>query len=209
MEDGIGFCGYCGAALGASTLRPRYALPICENCAGAGRRGQYHRGPALLVLTHVFADERILLMQRGTEPYKGKWAPPGGFVENGESLETAAIRETWEEVRIQLDHRKLMPHAIHSLPHINQVYHVFNVHLSAPLQATAVAPEALAVGWFTLGELRSLELWEPAAQLDFERLFESAREGRFDFHQHSDQFSRVISESRLIRYMRRLRRNSD
>jgi ADP-ribose pyrophosphatase YjhB (NUDIX family) len=209
MDDGIGFCGYCGASLRENAQGPPHALPVCDRCVRAGRRGQYHRGPALLVLAQIFAGERMLLMQRGTEPYKGMWAPPGGFVENGESLESAAIRETWEEVRIQLDHRKLMPHAMHSLPHINQVYHVFNVHLSEPLVATAIQPEALAVGWFTRDELRSLPMWEPAAQLDFDRLFENARVGRFDFHQHSDRFSRVISESRLARYMRRLRKRDD
>lgn len=206
MNDLIGFCGFCGTALEPLSSRPRYAMPVCDACVRLGRGNTYHRGPALLVLTQIFAGDRILLMQRGTEPYKGKWAPPGGFVENSESLESAAIRETWEEVRIRLDRRKLLPHAIHSLPRINQVYHVFNVHLSEPLEATAIAPEALAVGWFSQEKLGRLDMWDPAASLDIDRLFDSVRNGRFDFHQHTDQFSRVISESRLTRYLHRLRK---
>ena len=206
MNDSIGFCAYCGAALESLSSPALHAMPVCEGCARLGRGGAYHRGPALLVLTQIFAGDRMLLMQRGTEPYRGKWAPPGGYVEHGESLESAAIRETWEEVRIRLDRRKLLPHAIHSLPRINQVYHVFNVHLSEALDATAVAPEALAVGWFSQQQLAELDLWDPADGLDLDLLFDSVRNGRFDFHQRSDQFSRIISESRLARYLHRLRK---
>ena len=51
----------------------------------------------LLVLTQIFAEDHILLLKRGLEPYRGKWAPPGGFVERGESSQAAAVREVWEE----------------------------------------------------------------------------------------------------------------
>jgi 8-oxo-dGTP diphosphatase len=42
----------------------------------------------------------VLLIQRGGEPYKGKWALPGGFVKMGESLERSAERELFEETGI-------------------------------------------------------------------------------------------------------------
>jgi len=45
----------------------------------------------------------ILLIKRKYEPFKGKWAIPGGFVENNESLEEAAERELQEETGIKIN----------------------------------------------------------------------------------------------------------
>lgn len=39
----------------------------------------------------------MVLIQRGHEPFEGKWALPGGFVDFGESVEAAALREVKEE----------------------------------------------------------------------------------------------------------------
>lgn len=42
----------------------------------------------------------ILLVERGHEPYKGKWAFPGGFINIDESAESGALRELKEETGI-------------------------------------------------------------------------------------------------------------
>lgn len=152
-----------------------------------------HSGPALLVLVAVFADDRILLQRRGLPPYEGQWAPPGGFVERGESLETAAVREVWEETRVKLEPTQLIPSAVISLPQLNQIYHGFIARLPATVPARAAPPESLDVGWFSENECRALDSWEPAASVDIGVQFNFFRTLTFGFIQNTDEFLRVIS----------------
>jgi ADP-ribose pyrophosphatase YjhB (NUDIX family) len=159
-------------------------------------------GPALLVLVAVFADDRVLLHRRGLPPYEGKWAPPGGFVEAGESLEAAAIREVREEVGITLEAAQLIPSAVISLPKLNQVHYGFIARLPAMIPATATPPESLEVGWFTEGEVRALDNWEPAANIETAAQFDFFRARTFEFIQQTDEFLRVIGPDG-IRYLQR------
>jgi 8-oxo-dGTP diphosphatase len=60
--------------------------------------------PRPAVTTDVFVlardTKKVLLIQRGKEPYKGHWALPGGFVDMDEDLPAAALRELEEETGI-------------------------------------------------------------------------------------------------------------
>lgn len=49
------------------------------------------------------AEPRVLLIERGNEPYKGQWAIPGGFLEMDETTEQCAIRELEEETGLKID----------------------------------------------------------------------------------------------------------
>lgn len=61
--------------------------------------------PALTVDCVVFGldeeDLKVLLIQRGLEPFAGRWALPGGFVRVDESLDAAARRELQEEAGVK------------------------------------------------------------------------------------------------------------
>jgi 8-oxo-dGTP diphosphatase len=63
-----------------------------------------HRGgfphPRLTVDAVAVREGMVLLVRRGKEPYEGRWALPGGFVDRGERLEEAVLRELEEETGI-------------------------------------------------------------------------------------------------------------
>ena len=46
---------------------------------------------------------KVLLIQRKKDPFKDEWALPGGFVNEGENLETAAKRELYEETGVKVE----------------------------------------------------------------------------------------------------------
>lgn len=49
-------------------------------------------------------EPKVLLIQRGNEPYKGCWAFPGGFMDMDETTEQCAIRELEEETGLVVSH---------------------------------------------------------------------------------------------------------
>ena len=65
-------------------------------------------------------NEKILMAKRNIHPRKGLWTLPAGFMENAETLQTGAARETFEETGSKA--KILQPYTMFSLPHINQVH---------------------------------------------------------------------------------------
>ena len=60
-----------------------------------------NRLPKLTVDGVILKEKKILLIKRKNEPFKGKWALPGGFVEYGERVEESVIREVYEETGLK------------------------------------------------------------------------------------------------------------
>jgi 8-oxo-dGTP diphosphatase len=64
---------------------------------------EYPRAPIVGVGAVVVDAGRVLLVQRGREPLKGKWSLPGGMLEVGESLHQGVVREVEEETGLKVE----------------------------------------------------------------------------------------------------------
>ena len=88
------FCPRCGGALEQRLLKasepPRLVCTICSFV--------FYLDPKIAVGTIIRSlAGRLVLVRRAIEPGYGKWVFPGGYVDRGESLTTAAVREAREE----------------------------------------------------------------------------------------------------------------
>jgi ADP-ribose pyrophosphatase YjhB (NUDIX family) len=66
--------------------------PTCPACGHV-----HYRDPKVAACTIFRWDGGVFLTRRGIEPGYGRWTFPGGYVDRGETLEAAAMRETLEE----------------------------------------------------------------------------------------------------------------
>ncbi len=64
--------------------------------------------PALTVDCVIFRGDEVLLIRRGKEPFAGRWALPGGYVNEGETTIRAAARELFEETGITVEKLRLV-----------------------------------------------------------------------------------------------------
>ena len=64
--------------------------------------------PSLTVDCVIFEDKSVVLIKRAYEPFQGKYALPGGFVEIGETVEQACMRELEEETSLIAKNLKLV-----------------------------------------------------------------------------------------------------
>jgi len=67
-----------------------------------------YKNPALAVDIIIEHENEIVLITRKHEPYKDTYAIPGGFVEYGELVEHAAIREAYEETKLRIELKEIL-----------------------------------------------------------------------------------------------------
>jgi ADP-ribose pyrophosphatase YjhB (NUDIX family) len=93
-SDEYRFCPRCGGALEPRLLKA--AEPERLVCTGCGF--VFYIDPKIAVGTIIrTASGRLVLVRRAIDPGYGKWVFPGGFVDRGEPLPRAAVREAREE----------------------------------------------------------------------------------------------------------------
>ncbi len=89
-------CSACGTKLRTRTYEG-HRRRVCPNC---GRIA--FDDPKVAVGVLATRNGKLLLVQRGQNPNRGAWSFPSGFVDAGEGLEEAAIRETREETGLEI-----------------------------------------------------------------------------------------------------------
>ncbi|MDD5558834.1 CbiX/SirB N-terminal domain-containing protein [Candidatus Methylomirabilis sp.] len=98
------YCPRCGMGLTPRRIKPDGPeLPACQSCSFI----QYP-DPKVAAGTLFTLDGGIVLVRRAISPAYGKWVFPGGFVDKGERVEAAAIRETREEVNLDVEIDRLL-----------------------------------------------------------------------------------------------------
>ena len=88
------FCPRCGGPLERRMLKATEPVrPVCTRCGF-----MFYIDPKIAVGTIIQSQSgRIVLVRRAIEPGYGKWVFPGGYVDRGEPLTSAALREAREE----------------------------------------------------------------------------------------------------------------
>jgi ADP-ribose pyrophosphatase YjhB (NUDIX family) len=112
------FCPDCGQPV-ERRIPSGDNLPraVCTACGAV-----HYENPRIVVGCVPEWQGRILLCRRAIMPRRGYWTVPAGFMENGESLQTAAARETLEEAEARVE--------VGSLLSVTHVLHAAQVHIS-------------------------------------------------------------------------------
>ena len=131
------YCSNCGSSnlefkIPEDDNRKRYCCNDCDTI--------FYTNPNLVVGTLSTFDNKILIAKRSIHPRKDKWTLPAGFLENAETMQAGALRETLEETQAKAEIIK--PYTVISLPHISQI-HVFYLAnlLSDSFGPTMVGPK--------------------------------------------------------------------
>lgn len=142
---------------------------VCNAC------GEIHyQNPKVVVGAIPEWEDSILLCRRAIEPRHGKWTLPAGFMENHETTEAGAARETAEEACARLGPGELF--ALIDVTHISQV-HLF---YRAPLLDLdfAPGPESLETRLFREDEIPWDELAFRSVAMCLRLYYADRREGR-------------------------------
>lgn len=147
------FCTQCGHRLEERLVGQHHGkpVPVCTACGAV-----HWIDPKVAAGCLIVRDGKVLLVKRGIEPGYGKWVFPGGHVDRGETLEEAALRETFEECGALARIEGLV--GVYSYPGRPVIVAVYSASLRPESPEPYAADETLEVAWFAPEEVDGLEL---------------------------------------------------
>jgi len=167
----MNFCSQCGHKVSLEIPegddRKRHVCGSCETI--------HYQNPNIIAGCLPIHEGKVLLCKRAIEPRHGFWTLPAGFMENGETTEQGALRESWEEARANIDVHGL--YTMFNLPQINQVYLFYRGTLS-DLNFGA-GTESLEVALFSGGEIPWRELAFPVIKKTLKHYFADRVSGEY------------------------------
>ena len=146
MSGEFNFCNRCAAPLSERLIEGRMR-PQCNECGNI-----VFLDPKVAAVAIVVDGDGLVMVKRGVEPEYGKWAFPSGYVDRGEVVEAAAVREVKEETGLDVALDRLI--GVYSLDGYAVVLVVYSAHIIGG--AVAIGHDALDVRTFPLDDLPSL-----------------------------------------------------
>ena len=111
----------------------------------------------VLIVRPFEMEQQILLIKRKNDPFKDCWALPGGFVDENEDLEQAAIRELVEETQVKASHLEQI--GAFGKPYRDPRGHMVSIAYLGKVATNTIAiaaDDAKEIGWFSVKNLPSL-----------------------------------------------------
>jgi ADP-ribose pyrophosphatase YjhB (NUDIX family) len=102
MSSDNKYCSVCAALLELKQVADRQR-PVCPSCGHV----VYH-DPKVAATCIVERNCKVLMIKRGNQPGIGLWSMPGGYVDRGEVVEEAAVREVQEETGLAVEVERLV-----------------------------------------------------------------------------------------------------
>lgn len=138
-------------------------------------------------------ENKILLCKRAIEPRKGFWTLPAGFMENKETTQDGAKRETYEEACAQIDIEYML--SIYELPHLSQIQIFYKASLISP--DIAVGEESLDVALYEWSDIPWPDLAFPTVKLTLDHYRKSQEQANAAALQAPDY--QIIDKSGIIK----------
>ncbi len=169
----IKFCAACGSP--TEQKIPSYddhIRSVCKNCAQI-----HYDNPKMVVGSVPEFKEQILLCKRNIEPRKGKWTLPAGYLENKESVQDGAKRETYEETMAHV--QIVEPYRLFNIIFVDQIYLMFRANLLS--DKFSPTNESSDVRLFDEKDIPWKNIAFDVIKQTLEHYFQDRRKGNFQF----------------------------